>query len=166
MCAIGYGQRGKQDRLATRRKKEKSSSSAGWDLKTFGEIFFFPSSLRRGKRKRTFRQPLVQISAASPWARLPSDDSNNASPFLQMEHFDGLCSVNLHRAERIWINVGLRCAERWGRHVKVIHNCMQMLCNFKPRHWVGGVGGVGGGEGKKEKEKCALEFYKTPMCQV
>lgn len=163
MCAIGYGQRGKTRLVSDEEKKIKVEFICRVRFKNILRDFFFPPSLRRGKIKRTFRQPLVQISAASPWARLPSDDSNNASPFLQMEHFDGLCSVNLHRAERIWINVGLRCAERWGRHVKVIHNCMQMLCNFKPRHW---VGGVGGGEGKKEKEKCALEFYKTPMCQV
>ena len=75
------------------------------------------------------------ISAASPQARLPSDDSNNASPSLQMEHFDGLCSVNLHRTVRIWINVDLRYTERWGQHVKVIHNSMQMLFNFQPERF-------------------------------
>lgn len=71
------------------------------------------------------------ISAAPAQARLLSDDSNNSSPSLQMEHFDGLCSVNLHRAEHIWINVDLRFTERWGRRVKVIHNCMQMLGTFR-----------------------------------
>lgn len=72
-----------------------------------------------------------RVSAASPQARLLSDDSNNTSPSLQMEHFDGLCSVNLHRTEHIWINVDLRYTERCSHHVKVIHNCMQMLCNSK-----------------------------------
>lgn len=39
------------------------------------------------------------LSVASPEARLLSDDSNHSSHFLQTEHFDGLCSVNLHRAQ-------------------------------------------------------------------
>lgn len=58
-----------------------------------------------------------------------------------MEHFDGLCSVNLQRTEHIWINVDLRFTERWGQRVKVIHNCMQMLGTLKLQHSknVGGV---------------------------
>lgn len=63
-----------------------------------------------------------------------SYDSNHSNFFLQMEHFDGLCSVNLQRARHIWINVDLRLYRKMR---PACQECHTIECKYPETLWSG-----------------------------